>query len=90
MTVLTRCSNGVSYGKKYTAVAQDATDGEIIIDFQVSYDLAGVVQVLRAGVDVTGDAVITFPEAGQISIADGETLAVTAEDVVVIVANRNI
>ena len=89
-TVFSKVSNGVSYGTKYSCVAQDDTDGEVIIDFQVNYDLAGIIQILRAGVVVTEDAVITFPEAGQVSIADGSTYAVTAGDIIVLVANRSI
>lgn len=91
MIALTRPSNGVSYGTKAVVTAQAETDEEIIIDFQVDYDLAGIVQILRAGIDVTGDAVITFPANGQISIANGaSTYAVTEDDVIVIVANRAI
>lgn len=87
-TVLTRPTNGVSYGYKYVAVAQDDTDGVITIDFQVDYDLAAVVQILRAGVDVTGDAVITFPAAGQVTITEDTTYVIAVGDVIVIVANR--
>jgi len=87
-TVLTRPTNGVSFGHKYTAVAQDATDDEAIIDFQVSYALAAVVQITRAGIVVGDDAVITYPAVGQVSIADGSSYAVTADDIISIIANR--
>lgn len=86
-TYTTLPTKGFGMAKKVVASAQDATDGAVIIDFQVAFDLAAVVMVLRAGVVVTGDAVVTFPAAGQVSVADGSTFVVTADDVIVVVAD---
>lgn len=65
----------------YTAVADDATAGEVVIVSGLAAIAGWTVQVLRAGVDVTGDAVLTAT-TGSLSIADGSTYAVTADDVV--------
>jgi len=86
---LSRPTNGISFGKNYTVTAQDATDGEAIIDFQVDYPLAAVVQITRSGEVATSDAVITFPANGQVSIADGSTYSVTEDDVISVIANRD-
>lgn len=88
-TVTTRPTNGVSYGFQYTVTSQDATDGSVLIDFQVEYDLAAVVQVLdSSGAVATSDAVITFPAAGQVQIADGVSFALAQDQVINVVANR--
>jgi len=86
-TYTTLPTKGFGMAKKVTASAQDATDGEVIVDFQVNFAIAAVVQILRAGVVTTGDAVITYPADGQVSIADGSTYNVTAGDVIVVVAD---
>lgn len=90
-THLVRPTNGVSFGVSHTVTAQDATDDQVLLDFQVDYPLSAVVQVLDASgvvVDIS-DAVITYPADGQVSIEDGAaTYVVTATDVVHVVANR--
>jgi hypothetical protein len=61
----------------------------VLIDFQVEYDLAAVVQVLDAtGAVATSDAVITFPAAGQVQIANGTSFALAQDQVINVVANR--
>lgn len=82
-------TKGFGMAKKVIASAQDATDGEVIVDFQTNFALAAVVQVLRSNVVVTADAVVTFPANGQVSVADGSTYTVTADDVIVIVADMD-
>ena len=87
--VLTRGSNGVSYGYRHTITAADAVDDQVIIDFQVDLDLVAIVQVVdAAGVVVDlADAVITYPAKGQVSIEDGAaTFAITATEVISVVA----
>ncbi len=88
-TYTTLPTKGFGMAKKVVAVAQDATDGEVIVDFQTNFALAAVVQILRSNVVVTEDAVITFPADGQVSVADGSTYTVTADDVIVIVADMD-
>ena len=80
--VLTTGSNGVSYGYIHSVSAQDAIDGEVIIDFQTSLDLVASVQVYTdAGVVVdTTDMVVTYPAPGQVSIADGAVTFAVTED----------
>lgn len=71
-TILRKATNGVSFGTKYVATAQDAIDSEVIVDFQTEYDMVASVQVLSAAdvpVALT-DTKITYPENGQVSIAD--------------------
>ena len=88
-TIKTTGSNGVSYGAIHEVTTQDATDSEVIIDFQVNLPLVAIVQIVNASgivVDLA-DAVITYPADGQISIADGAaTYATTATDVISVVA----
>lgn len=90
-TVLTRPTNGVSYGHVHTITATDDSDGYVIIDFQVDYMMAAVVLNLSsAGVnqDSTNDLIITFPANGQIKIADGTTQKVVDGEFLSIIANR--
>lgn len=90
-TVLTSVTNGVSFGYRAAISAAADTDGELIVDFQVGYPLAAVVQVTTASgavIDTSG-AVITYPADGQVSIADGGSYAVTAGTIVNVIANRN-
>lgn len=78
--VLTTGSNGVSYGYTHKVTAQDAADGELIIDFQTSLDLVASVQVYTdAGVVVdTSDMVVSYPAVGQVKIESGaETFSIT-------------
>jgi hypothetical protein len=91
-TKLTTCSNGVSLGCKYTIVAQDDTDGYIIFDFNVPYAISAKIQVVNASnvyVDLA-DAVITYPEVGQVKIADGAaTFTVTTGHKYSVIAQRD-
>lgn len=91
-TILTSVTNGVSFGYRGAIPAAADTDGEIIIDFQVEYPLAATVQIQTAsGVNVDlSDAVISYPENGQVSVADGATtFTVNEGNIVNVIANRN-
>lgn len=82
---------GTTAGQKlgrasYTALAADDTAGTVDIDLGLTTIVAPIVQILRAGVDVTDDAVITWA-AGTVTVADGAvTYALTAGDVINIIA----
>lgn len=70
----------------YTVVAADDTAGTVDIDLEDSLqgtDITGIlVQILRAGVDVKEDAVVTYTD-DTITVADGAaTYALTANDVI--------
>ena len=87
----TRPTNGVSYGYKHTITAAEATDGTIIIDFQVDFPLAAMVQYRDANgaAKATTDLVITYPASGQVSIAEGGSNNFTAGEFLDIVAARD-
>ena len=66
----------------YTAVAADATADTLSIDTGLTDATMFIVQILRADVDVTGDAVISL-SSGVLTVADGaSTYAITADDVI--------
>jgi hypothetical protein len=97
-TITTTVTNGVSMGFKHTVTSQDASDGYVIIDFDnVDYDLAAIVQVINpSDADPNAaspvemlDAQITYPENGQVRIANGDSLfTLTAGQVVTVIAQR--
>lgn len=90
-TVLTRPTNGVSYGYVHTVTSGDDSDGSVIIDFQVDYMMSAAIMVLDSSninLNTTNDLVITFPANGQVKIADGSVLKVVAGYILHIVANR--
>lgn len=65
----------------YTAVADDATAGTVDIDTGVSGATVFIVQILRAGAVATSDAAISI-SAGVLTVADGSTYTLTADDVI--------
>lgn len=70
----------------YTAVAGDATADTVDIDTGKSDATLCIVQIYRAGVQVTADAAISIA-AGVITVADGaSTYAITADDVITWIA----
>lgn len=89
-TINTRPTNGVSFGTKYVVQAADTGSAELIFDFGVDYDIVANIMVTDAsGVfQPLTDAVITYPEAGQVSIADGSTFALAENNVVHVIAQR--
>jgi hypothetical protein len=90
-TKLTTCSNGVSLGIKYTITSTDDNDGYIIFDFQTSYALSAKIQIVNASnvyIDLN-DAVITYPEVGQVKVADGSSFRVTTGHKYSVIAQRD-
>ena len=77
MSVKVRCTNGVSYGLKYTVTAADAVAGEVEFDFRVGnefyrFDLVAGVQILAETTNVVTnpvDLAITYPSKGVINVA---------------------
>lgn len=72
MTKLKRPTNGVSYGTEVEVLAQDVIDREVIVDFQVNKDLVATVGIVDSldAVKAQTDLSISYPEAGQVRIAD--------------------
>lgn len=65
----------------YTAVAQDATDNDMVIATGLSAISGWFVQIYRSGVNVMEDAIVTA-SGGDLTVSDGGvTYAVTAGDV---------
>ena len=89
VTYNTRPTNGVSWNVSHELTAGDASDGTVIFDFQTEFDLDGVVQIRSATGDIVPltDEVITYPAAGQISIAES-TAGFTAGQFITVIANR--
>lgn len=88
-TINTRPTNGVSYGYVHTVTAGDESDGEIIFDFQVDYNLAASVTITTAaGARANNDEVITYPAKGQVKVENGSTYSLTEDHVISIVAQR--
>jgi len=94
-TVLTRPTNGVSFGYKHTVTAQDATDNSVIIDFQVDFGLVAMVMVTRADAQGAeyidpGDMKVDYPANGQVRVRDGDSsFTLTAGDVLHVIANKD-
>jgi len=87
----TKNTNGVSYGYKHTITDAEASDGTIIIDFQVDYPLAATITYRDANgaSQVLTGMVILYPANGQVSIAEGGGNNFTAGEFFDIVANRD-
>lgn len=68
------------HGAAYTVVADDDTAGTVTIATGVTI-AAKIVQVFRANIDVTGDAVIST-SAANLTVADGATFVLTTGDVI--------
>jgi hypothetical protein len=68
-------------GGSYTAVAGDATAGTLDIVTGFSTVTSYTVQILRAGAVATSDVALSV-SAGTLTVADGSTYAVTADDVI--------
>ena len=97
-TATTRPTNGVSYGYLHTVTATDVTDGYVIIDFQVDYNLAAVVMITDGDPNdinqtaphvALGDAEITYPAEGQVKVGNGDSTFTLVEDYIIhVIANR--
>lgn len=86
--VLTRPTNGVSYGHKHEITADDVANGGIVFDFQNEKDLvANLTWLSSTGViKAPAGMIIEYPAVGQVRIEDGTTTWV-AGDYLCIVAN---
>ena len=87
VTVLTRPTNGVSYGLRHAVTAAEIADGTIIFDFQNSVDL--VANVLLFDTDGTQNypitnMIVTYPSVGQVSLE----FEWEENDVIFLIANR--
>lgn len=78
-------TNGGTLAYNIPVTADMETDGELIIDTGMSYDVVAVFQVQDAsGINIPlTDAVVTYPAEGQVSLANGAaTFTLTETDVV--------
>lgn len=69
----------------YTVIADDDTANTVDIDTGLTTIVSVIVQVTRAGAVVTGDAAVSAA-AGVVTVADGATFVLTADDVVNVIA----
>lgn len=101
-TVKVRPSNGVSFGVVHTVTSADQSAGAIIFDFTPTpitagvtgtflYDIVGVIAVLSSAnaVLATTGAAITYPDKGQIEIANGGAFSLTAGQIINLIVQRN-
>jgi hypothetical protein len=86
-------TNGVSYAYTYTVTADDDTAGYVDFRIKSTYKIAAILRVVNSSnVNIPlSDAVITYPNAYTVRLADGAaTFAVTATyKVTVIIARDN-
>lgn len=68
------------HGAAYTVTSDDATAGTVTIATGVTIASA-VVQIVRAGAVVTGDAAVSY-SAANLVVADGATYVLTENDVI--------
>ena len=97
-TVTTRPTNGVSFGYLHTVTSTDQSDGFVIIDFQVDYNMVASIMVTDGSpsdpnqtspIVSLGDAEVSYPAEGQIRIASGDsTFSLTAGYVLHVLAQR--
>jgi predicted RecA/RadA family phage recombinase len=74
-------ADGSVPGGSYIVLQVDDDAGSKAIDTGLTSIDSFNVQILRAGVNVTGDAVLSVAD-GTITVADGATYALTADDVI--------
>jgi hypothetical protein len=88
MSVSIKASNGVGYNYgPYTVTAADQSATYVIFDFNSSYSVAGVFLTLDSSDAVIANtgAVVTFPAAGQMKIANGGAYTLTAGQKIIFV-----
>ena len=84
-------TSGLTLAKQIVVDATTESDGELLLDYNVNYDLTACIQIQDgSGVNVDlADAVITFPAEGQVKIENGgATFALTEDYVVNVLAFR--
>lgn len=69
--LLSGTSGAGSLRDSYTATADDATAGFALIPSGLAAISGWLVQILRAGVEVTADAVMTVDSTTNLKVADG-------------------
>lgn len=75
---------------RYVVTAEDVVNGAIVFNFQIPFELACNIMVTDATdiyVDLA-DAEITYPEAGQIRIANNGTFALTEDYTISLVGSK--
>lgn len=86
-------TNGISWGAKYIVTNDDVSANKSVLEFVGNsgnvpfYDMAFVVMILRNDGVVTSDAKITI-DGSTITIENGTTYNLTADDVVYVIGNR--
>jgi hypothetical protein len=87
-TVNVRITNAAGYIINHTVTATDASDGEILFDFASPFVLCATFTLYSsAGAVITNvGATITYPAAGQVKIASGGSVTLTAGQKLVIFA----
>jgi len=86
-------TNGVSWGTKYVVTADDVTATKVEFEFvgvtgnEPSYDMAFNVMIIRSDAVATSDAKVTI-DGSKVTIEDGSTYTLTADDVIYIIGNR--
>jgi hypothetical protein len=80
MSVLLRASNGVGYNYEYTVTAADQSAGYVIFDFNSPMTVAASFMLLSSSDAVLTPvgALVTFPSAGKMKIANGGSVSLTA------------
>lgn len=80
MSVSLKASNGVGYNYEYTVTSADQSAGYVIFDFNSLYTVAASFMLLDSSNAVLTPvgAVVTFPAAGQMKIANGGSVTLTA------------
>jgi|WetSurMetagenome_2_1015567.scaffolds.fasta_scaffold559900_2 hypothetical protein len=91
MSVSLKNSNGIGGIYEYTITAADQTATEVTFDFNSQFSLVGTFQLKSsAGAVVTPvGGIVTYPAAGQIKIANGGSVTLTAGQILVISVGIN-
>jgi len=87
MSVSLKASNGVGYNYTYTVTAADQSAGYVIFDFNSASTVSTGFMLLDSSNAVLTPvgALVTFPAAGQMKIANGGSVTLTAGQIIVVV-----
>ena len=85
MSVSLKASNGVGYNYTHTVTAADQSAGYVIFNFNSAYTISGTFLLLSsAGAVLTPvGALVSNPAAGQVKIANGGSVSLTAGQILV-------
>lgn len=91
MSVSILASNGVGFTYKYTVTATDQSAGYVIFDFNCANTICGSFLLLNSSNAVLTPvgAEVTFPAAGQMKIANGGSVTLTAGQFIIVMASIN-